>query len=163
MKTTLTVLALTLSLCYAQAQEVPMINDDPVVNKGLNADMFDFVSSLLGSNKMAGHMKCQVKTRRQRQLRKFASGEQWVETLEVNFNSNGYSSGEEMKFTLAEGQAKYGIKKTTNQWSGVGEDIKIELGDYYGHWLKLSHDGQGRMIYLVLGNNLRVAPCELRR
>lgn len=147
----------------ASAQEVPKMNDDPKVNKILDRQMFDFLSRTLGENKMAAHMKCQLKTRERKELRKFSTGEQWVDVLEVEFNSNGYSSGEEMKFKIAEGYTKYGVKKSTNQWSGLGEDIKIELNDYYSHWLKLSHDGQGRLVQLVLGNDLRIAPCEFRR
>lgn len=145
----------------AQAQEVPMINDDPVVNRKMDNEMFDFVSKTLGGGKMAPHMECTLKTRNSRELRKFASGKEWVEILEVDFNSNGYDSGYKLSFKIPN-DARYGHKKTPNQWSGVGEDIKIELGDRYGHYLRFTHDGQGRIVQLILGNDLRTTPCQVK-
>lgn len=141
------------------AQEVPMINDDPIVNQNFNTEMFDFVSKTLGSAKMASHIRCTLKVRNDRELRKFSGGSEWVEVLNISFNSNGFDSGYKMNFKIPM-TAKYGIKKSSNQWSGLGEDIKIELGDYYDHWLKFTHDGSGQIIQLIVGNNLRTAPCE---
>lgn len=143
------------------AQEVPMISDDPVVNRNLNAEMFDFISKTLGSTKMAPHMRCTLRVRNDRELRKFSEGSEWVEVLNISFNSNGFDSGYKMNFKIPL-KAKYGIKKSTNQWSGLGEDIKIELGDYYDHWLKFTHDGNGQIVELIVGNNLKTAPCALK-
>ena len=156
-------MAILASLVYladslVQAQEVPMVNDDPVASRVLDTEMFDFITKTLSAGKMAPHMDCTLKTRSSRELRKFSGGNTWVETLEVDFSSNGFDNGLKMKFKIPS-NAKYGVRQSTNQWSGLGEDIKIELDDYYGHWLKFSHDGQGRIVQLILGNNLRVAPC----
>jgi len=57
--------------------------------------------------------------------------------------------------------AKYGIKKVSNQWSGLGETIKIEAGDYYEHWITFTHDGKGGIVSLNVGNILRVLPCQV--
>lgn len=143
------------------AQEVPMVNDDPLVRDTMDADVFDFVSKILSGGKMSPHMLCTLKVRNTRELRNFSRGKQWVEFLEISFNSNGFDSGLKMNFKLPD-NAKYGIKKSPNQWSGLGEDIKIELGDYYGHWIKFSHDGQDRLVQLILGNNLRITPCQIK-
>lgn len=143
------------------AQEVPMASDDPKVNKTLNTEMFDFISKILGAGKMAPHMNCTLKTRSSRELRKFSGGDQWVEVLDVDFNSNGFDSGQKINFRIPI-TAKYGVRQSTNQWSGLGEDIKVELGDYYEHWLKFSHDGQGRIVQIMMGNNLKTVPCYVR-
>lgn len=157
------IVSFTTSLAHANTfyyGDIPDVNNDPVVNRKFDADMFEFVAKTL-SGKMAPHMKCSLKVRNSREVRNFSDGKQWVEILDVDFNTNGFDSGYKMSFKIPM-TAKYGIKKTTNQWSGVGEEVKIELGDYYGHWLKFSHDGRGRLIQFIMGNNLRSAPCEVR-
>lgn len=143
------------------AQEVPTVSDDPVINQTLDKDMFDFVTKTLSSGKMAPHLQCTLKTRVHRELRKFSDGEEWVEILEVTFNSNGWDSGHKMQFKIP-ANARYGVRRSSNQWSGTGEDIKINLEDYYGHWLRFTHDGQGRIVQLMLGNNLKTTPCQTK-
>mgnify|MGYP006257023247 CR=1 FL=1 len=155
-------IALCLSLMFfsmsAVAQIVPLVNDDPRTDQVLDRDMFDFVAKTLGSGKMASHMACTLKTRIGRDLRTFSTGSEWVEYLEVDYNSSGFASGQKVAFKIPMG-AKYGISKTTNQWSAIGEDIKIELGDRDGYWIRFVHDGQGRIVMLQLGSDLRLAPC----
>ena len=147
--------------CLAAAQEVPILNEEPVVNQTLDPEMFDFVSKTLGANRMYPHMQCTLKTRASRELRKFSEGSEWVETLDVDFSSNGFDSGYKISFKIPS-TAKYGVRKNNNQWSGRGEDVRIELDDFYGHWLSFTHDGKGRLVRLILGNNLRVVPCQVR-
>jgi hypothetical protein len=144
---------------FAEGEIVPVVNDDPVTNQTLERDMFDFIAQTLGSGKMASHMACSLKTRVGREQRKFSSGSEWVEYIQVDFNSTGFEGGKKTSFKIPMG-ANYGVKKTNNQWSAVGEDIKIELGDTYGHWIRFAHDGQGRLIMLQLGNDLAVNPCS---
>lgn len=143
------------------AQEVPMISDDPAVNSSMNSEMFEFISKTLGSARLDAHMLCTLKVRSDRALRKFSDGAKWVEILNISFNSNGFDSGLKMNLKLSM-NSKYGTKKSANQWSGVGEDIKIELGDYYDSWVRFTHDGQGHIVQLVMGNNLKTVPCQLK-
>lgn len=139
----------------------PMVSDDPTVNKTLTPEMFEFVAKTLGAGKLAPHMQCSLKTHSSRELRKFSSGKEWVETLEIDFSSNGFDSGRKISFKIPN-TAKYGSKKSANQWSGLGEDIKVETQDYYDHWLKFTHDGQGNIVQLIMGNSLTVVPCQIR-
>lgn len=143
------------------AQEVPFVNDEPVVNQTLDTEMFDFISKTLGAARMYPHMQCTLKTRSSREQRTFLEGSEWVETLEVDFSSNGFDSGYKIKFVIPS-TAKFGLRKNNNHWSGLGEDIRIELDDFYGHWLSFTHDGKGRLVRLILGNNLRIVPCQVR-
>jgi hypothetical protein len=55
--------------------------------------------------------------------------------------------------------AKYGLKKVENEWSGIGEDIKIQLSDRLNHWIRFVHDGRGQIVMLQLGNDLMTNPC----
>lgn len=137
---------------------VPLVNDDPRMDKVLDREMFDFISKTLGAGKMAPHLACNLKTRSGRELRKFSQGSEWVEYLEIDYNSTDFDGGQKMNFKIPLG-AKYGAQKVPNQWSAIGEDIKIEIGDRYGYWIRFTHDGQGHITGLQLGNDLTLAPC----
>lgn len=143
----------------AQAQWVPTVSDDPTVMKVFDQDTFDFVSKTLSQNKLARHLNCTLKTRTSHELRKFSDGEKWIDVLEITYNTNGFDSGQKMNIKIPI-LAKVGIKKDLNQWSGMGEVIKIELGDYYSHWLRFTHDGQGHIVQLMMGSDLRMLPCQ---
>jgi len=138
-----------------------MIAKDPVASRVLDREMFEFLARTLGEAKMAPHLRCTLKARAGKELRKFTTGEDWIETLDVSFSSNGFDSGFKMNFVIPS-TAKYGLQKTNNPWSGVGEEIRVELNDSYGHWLQLTHDGQGRIVQMMFGNDLRLAPCQVR-
>ncbi|MGZ3825606.1 MAG: hypothetical protein ACXVCR_11670, partial [Bdellovibrio sp.] len=79
----LTVICLWSSLLLGQ--EVPAINDDPLATNTLNTEMFDWISGILSSGKMAPHMLCTLKVRNERTLRKFSDGEKWMEILNISF------------------------------------------------------------------------------
>lgn len=143
----------------AFGQNVPFVSDDPPVAQELDRDMFDFVSKTLGTAKLSTQLKCTLKTRTSRELRKFSDGERWVETLDVDYNTNGFESGQKLKIKIPM-IAKYGVKKNSNQWSGLGETVKIETGDYYDHWITFTHDGKGGIVGLSMGNRLGVFPCQ---
>lgn len=141
------------------AQDVPMINVDPKVDRPLEPAMFDFITTTLNGH-LASYMECTLKTKFNREVRNFSTGPEWVETLAVDFHSGGvFCPSMSFKFPMT---SKYGIQKASNQWSGIGEEIKLEAGDYYGHWLKFTHDGKGRIVELMLGNDLQVCPCHLK-
>ncbi len=143
----------------AFGQEIPFINDDPVVHQEFDQNMFDFVTKTLGSAKLSSHMRCTLKTRTSRELRKFSDGDKWTDILEVTYNTNGFESGQKLTLKIPM-MAKYGLKKESNQWSGIGETIKIEAGDSYEHWLQFTHDGKGGIVFLNIGNRLRTLPCQ---
>ncbi len=144
------------------AQSLPMINDDPPVNKKFDSEMFNFITQILSTGKIAPNLLCTLQTRNRQEVLKFSNSTKWTETLELKFSSNGFESGYKMQFAIPF-TAKYGTKVTHNQWSGLGEEIKIELDDAYDHWIKFTHDGKGQIVQLILGNRFRTAPCELRR
>ncbi|MBC7466203.1 MAG: hypothetical protein H7256_09430 [Bdellovibrio sp.] len=144
---------------FSFSQEVPMISQDPAVDRTFEPAMFDFVATTL-SGKLASFMGCSLKTKFNREIRTFSTGPEWVETLAIDFRSgNNLCPGMSFKFPIT---AKYGFQKSANHWSGLGEEFKIEAGDVYGHWLKFTHDGKGHIVQLTLGNDLRVCPCHLK-
>lgn len=149
-----------ISTAPSQAQEFPMLNDDPKADRPLEPAMFDFITQIL-SGKMAAHMHCKLKTKFIREVRNFSTGPEWVETLTIDYQMDDTYGSPQMSFKIPM-TAKYGVQKSSNQWSGLGEDIKIEVNDSYGHWLKVTHDGNKNMVQLILGSDLRTHPCMIR-
>ncbi|WP_413560301.1 hypothetical protein [Bdellovibrio sp. HCB209] len=154
--TFLSALFLLFPLSAYSNQIIPVIADDPETNLTLKGDMFDFVAKNLG-NQLASHMNCTLSTRKGREIRKFSNGSEWVEYIEVDYESPKYG-GRKSKFKIPLG-AKYGLKRAENEWSGIGEDIKIQLSDRLNHWIRFTHDGRGQIVMLQLGNDLATNPC----
>lgn len=155
--TILSVLFLLFPLSAYSDQIIPVIADDPETNLTLKGEMFDFVAQALG-NPLAPHMNCTLSTRKGREIRKFSSGSEWVEFIEIDFESSKYG-GRKTRFKIPLG-AKYGLKKSQNEWSGIGEDIKIQLSDRLSHWIRFVHDGRGHIVMLQTGNDLANNPCS---
>lgn len=153
---------LLLFLNFAFAQEVPFIRDEPKEMKTMSHDDFEYLKKLLVQPRMAAHLDCQLKVKEARGLKKFRDGEKWVDHLEISYDPGLYYSGYKMNFKLPE-SATIGTKVRNNEWSGIGEQVKVELGDYYQHWILLEHDGEGRIIGLQMGDRLRTMPCQLKR
>lgn len=142
-------------------QSIVFSTDTPKILKKFDHESFDQVSKLLGSNQLAPHLKCLIKVRQSRDLKKFISEEKWVETLEVEYFPYEFESSNSLKFKIPI-TAKVGYEQVTNQWSGIGEHIRVELGDHYEHWIEFTHDGQGQIVQLNAGNLLRLLPCRVR-
>lgn len=150
------VLPLLFPLSAKADQIIPTINDDPPTTESLDRDMFDFVAKTLG-NQLAPHLNCTLNVQKGREVRKFSSGSEWVEFISIDYDSSKLG-GRKTQFKIPMG-AKYGLKKSENEWSGIGEDIKIQLSDRLSHWIRFAHDGRGQIVMLQLGNDLMNNPC----
>ena len=71
-------LLLLLGTASAGAQGFPMIVKDPVASRSMDREMFEFLTRVLGEAKMAHHLKCTLKVRVGKELRRFVSGEEWT-------------------------------------------------------------------------------------
>ncbi|PWU19750.1 MAG: hypothetical protein C5B49_05265 [Bdellovibrio sp.] len=150
-------IALLIGSSSAQADFIPLVNDEPEVNLRLDPNTLEYFGKILASSRMAPHMDCSLKAETRTELRKFTTGEQYVQVIEIHFRSRaGFNSDMNFKIPVT---AKFGKKISTNPWSGLGEYVKIQLDDYYGHYISFIHDGSGHLVYLMLGNNVRTAPC----
>lgn len=144
-----------------KAHSFPMVMTDPAATKVFDQKMFDFVSQTLASAKLMPQMKCNLTTRIFREVRKFSDGERWVEILDVEFHPRGFFADEKVSLKIPM-TAKYGLEQRSNSWSGVGEIVKIETGDAYGHWLLFTHDGKNGLVQLEVGNRVRTMPCSVQ-
>lgn len=146
--------------CFAQ--DIPFPNDEPVARTTLAFDDFENITKLLHAGKLSPHMKCELKVRTFKEERKFSEGKKWVEILEVEYYPRGLFADMKIKILIPAELATFGTKYVSNQWSGAGEDIKIEAHDYYDHWLRFMHDGKSRLVQFSLGNRLATYPCLVK-
>lgn len=151
-----------LAAMMTEAQEIPVLNDEPIAKTPLSFDQFEKITQVLHAGKMAPHMKCDLKVRTIREERKFTEGPKLVEVLEIIYYPRGLFADLKVKVLIPAELSTFGVKFVSNQWSGAGEDIKIEAQDSYDHWLRFVHDGKGRLVHFSLGNRLATYPCLIK-
>lgn len=146
---------------HANLQDIPFVHNFPKATEPLTVETFDFFGKLLGSARLAPHLDCELRADIRREVRKFSDRSEWVEFIDITYGTTaGYGGDMKVKFPMS---SKLGRKRSSNKWSGVSEDVLIEAGDYYDHWIYFSHDGKGHIVGLQLGNNLSVLPCMVSR
>lgn len=154
------------TLCFSflsiQGNAQEFVSEEPQARRSLDFDRFENVTKLLYAGKLAPHMKCELKVRTIKEERKFSDGKKLVEVLEVIYYPRGLFADLKVKVLIPAQLATYGTKYVSNQWSGSGEDIKIEAHDGYDHWLRFMHDGKGNLVQFSLGNRLATYPCLMK-
>ena len=96
-----------------------------------------------------------------RQMRKFSTGEQYVESLEVEYTNNASYGGIKMKTYFPLG-APLEISKVNSEFSGLVEEITLHAEDRLEHFITIQHDGLGHLIWATMGNIYMVNPCQLK-
>lgn len=153
--------ALLLCLFAVHASALDFSVDDPVANKKMNFETFDSITKLLYAGHLAPHMKCDIKVRTVREERTFTDGKRIVELLDVEYYPRGIFVDLKIHFQIPAEFSTYGVKYVSTEWSGTGEDIKIEAHDRRLHWIQFMHDGKGNIVQLSLGNDLATYPCRI--
>lgn len=153
---------LTLILLTVSAGAQEFVSDEAVADRPLTTNSFDSITKLLYAGKMSPHMKCDLKVRTLKEERTFSDGKKLVEIIEVVYYPRGIYADTQVKVVIPAGIATYGTKYVSNQWSGVGEEVKIEAHDSYDHWLRFMHDGKGHLVFFSLGNRLATYPCLVK-
>jgi len=162
------ILACIFSLCFlvlsseSPAFDIPFPNDEPPARKRLGLTEFDSITKLLHAGKLSPHMKCDLKVRTYKEERRFSNGKKLLELLEIDYYPRGFFWEKHFKILIPAEVATYGTKQVSNQWSGVGEDIKIEAHDRYDHWIRFMHDGKGHLVQFELGNVMGNFPCLVK-
>lgn len=139
----------------------PMVSDKPKAKHKMDKESFLYFEKVLRSSKMASHMYCEMKVDLKKELRTYKSGTKWIEYLEIDYLNDNRYAGISMNLKIPE-SSMYGLKVSNNKWSAEGEDVVIEVGDYYDHWIRFTHDGKGRIVQLTVGNSLSFLPCMVK-
>jgi hypothetical protein len=144
----------------AYSQEVPFLLNEPSYQK-LDLDLFHFIAETLHSGKSALNLKCEVKVKTIQEVRKFSDGKKWVDLLEIVYTNNRDYDGIPMKayFPIGTDVSRQII---TSEFSGTVEEIKLTVTDRMDHYFIFHHDGKGKIIWMMMGNSLRMNPCQIK-
>lgn len=128
----------------------------------MDVDLKEFLMQTLHGSKLAPNLKCEVKVREIRQERKFSDGTKLVEMIELEYrNSRDYDSiGMKTYFPLG---SKITRKRVNSEFSGPVEEIVMESGDRWNKTFTFHHDGRGQIVWMMMHDELRVNPCQLKR
>lgn len=128
----------------------------------LDSDMMEFLMQTLHGSKPAPNLRCEVKVRQIRQERKFSSGTEWVEMIELEYRNNRDYDAIPMKTYFPLG-SKIQKKAVNSEFSGWVEEIILESDDRLSKTFTFHHDGRGQIVWMMMHDELRVNPCQLRR
>lgn len=137
----------------------PLIATAPDATEKMTTEDFRFFAGVLEKARLAKHLECELQVKVGREARRYSQGSEWVEYLDVTYSSP-IRGDLRVKFPLK--YSKFGRKRSANKWSAVGEDVRIEAGDEYDHYIRFIHDGRGEIVFLHMGNHFALNPCMVR-
>lgn len=149
-------------LCLTpKTQAFPFILKEAPYQK-LDLELFHFITETLQSGKPAANLRCEVKVRNIQEVRKFSDGKKWVELIEIEYTNNRDYDGIPMRayFPIGTEVSKQII---ISEFSGTVEEIKLRVSDRLDHYFVFHHDGNGHIVWMTMGNSLRMNPCQLIR
>jgi hypothetical protein len=150
-------LILTVLLCFPVASFAKSSSA-----KKMDVDLMEFLMQTLTASKPEANLLCEVKVRSIRQERKFSNETRWVEMIELQYQTNRDHLGQDMKTYFPLGSLV--TRKIVNsEFSGPVEEVSIESADRLSKTFTFQHDGRGQIISMVMADELRLLPCQLRR
>lgn len=126
----------------------------------LKADSFNFIAGILANGRRSPDLDCEVRLREIKEERKFSTGTELVEALEIALTTD-HMGPRTIKFSFPMG-SRLGRRVVNNQDHGPVEEIKIESPEPYENWFQFQHDGQ-RLVWAEIGSMYQFAPCLLKR
>lgn len=138
----------------------PAIQSAVPMKEKLNTQTLDFIHGILANGRRADKLECRVEVRTIKEVRKFSTGTQWVELLEVELFTD-HMGPRSIKFSFPMG-SNLGRRIVNNQDYGPVEEIKIESPEPYQNWFQFQHDGS-RLVWADIGSMYQYAPCQLKR
>jgi hypothetical protein len=142
------------------ARNFPAVQTSVRATEKLDAATFDFIHGILASGRMHENLKCRVEVHALREERRFSTGTQLIEALEIELFTDHFGP-RSVKFTFPLG-SRMGRWIVNNEDAGPVEEIKIETPEPNENWFLFQHDGK-RLVWAEIGNMYQFAPCLLRR
>jgi len=142
------------------AKNFPAFQTSVRATENLDSATFDFIHGILASGRVSENLKCRVEVRALKEERKFSTGSQLVEALEIELFTDHFGP-RSIKFSFPIG-SRLGRRIVNNQDAGPVEEIKIESPEPYENWFQFQHDGK-RLVWAEIGSMYQFAPCLLKR
>jgi hypothetical protein len=141
------------------AKNFPAYQNSVTASEKLTAQTFDFIHGILASGRQHEILRCRVEIRAIKEERKFSTGTQLVEALEIALFTDQFGP-RSLKFTFPMG-SRLGRRVVNNQTAGPVEEIKIESPEPYENWFQFQHDGT-RIVWAEIGSMYNFATCLLK-
>lgn len=141
------------------AKNVPAVQSSVRATEKLTTDKLDFIHGILASGRVGHTLKCRVEVKLIKEERKFSTGSQLVESLDIRLFTDHFGP-RSLSFSFPVG-SRLGRRVVNNQDYGPVEEIKIETPEPYENWFQFQHDGT-RVVWAEIGSMYNFAPCLLR-
>lgn len=126
----------------------------------LDSSTLSFIDKTLHDSKMASNLACDYKARIISEERRFSTGVERVEMLEIIFISRyGHVHEEKTYFPIG---SKVTRRQTNSKFAGTVEEIELESTDSHNSRFIFQHNGRGEIIWMSYEDDLETTPCRLQ-
>ncbi len=127
----------------------------------LNTDTLNSIDKILHESKMASNLACDFKARIITEDRKFTSGVERVEMLEVIFISRyGHTHEEKTYFPTG---SKLTRRLVNSKFAGTSEELELESTDTHNSRFIFQHNGRGEIVWMSYEDDFETTPCRLHQ
>lgn len=127
----------------------------------LNTDTLTSIDRVLHESKMASNLACDYKARIITEDRKFTTGVERVEMLELIFISR-YGHWHEEKTYFPVG-SKLTRRLVNSKFAGTVEELELESNDSHTSRFIFQHNGRGEIIWMSYEDDFETTPCRLHQ
>ena len=125
----------------------------------LNSDTLNSIDKVLHESKMASNLACDFKARIISEDRKFTTGVERVEMLEVIFVSRyGHTHEEKTYFPIG---SKLTRRLVNSKFAGTTEELELESTDNHNSRFIFQHNGRGEIVWMSYEDDFETTPCRL--
>lgn len=127
----------------------------------LNTETLTSIDQVLHESKMASNLACDYKARIITEDRKFTTGIERVEMLELIFISRyGHWHEEKTFFPIG---SKLTRRLVNSKFSGTVEELELESNDSHTSRFIFQHNGRGEIIWMSYEDDFETTPCRLHQ
>ncbi len=127
----------------------------------LNSDTLNSIDKVLHESKMASNLACDFKARIISEDRKFTTGVERVEMLEVIFISRYLHTHEEKTYFPI--GSKLTRRLVNSKFAGTTEELELESTDTHNSRFIFQHNGRGEIVWMSYEDDFETTPCRLHQ
>jgi hypothetical protein len=141
------------------AIDLLVINDRNIKSRKMSILDMGFIAERLNADRVGLHLRCEVKVREIKQEKKFSTGTQIIEMLEIKFRSSNFLGNEQTAYFPVGTELK--VQKKISQFAGSVEEFELQSDDLKNSRFIFQHDGGGQIVWMAYENDLTTIPCAM--
>lgn len=127
----------------------------------LTSETLNSIDKVLHESRMATNLACDFKARIITEDRKFTTGVERVEMLEVIFISRyGHWHEEKTFFPIG---SKLTRRLVNSKFVGTAEELELESTDSHNSRFIFQHNGRGEIVWMSYEDDFETTPCRLHQ